>query len=361
MNPARTRRNFALALAGFLAGTDNLALMIFSMKICMTMADKEGAVADYDDDSQDLAREGVVFNIQKYSVHDGPGIRTIVFLKGCPLHCRWCSNPESQNPVPELAWNEGRCIGLSKCGHCIEVCPNGALLAGDNYYPVLERSKCGECPHLCAAACPSQGLIVYGKKRTVGDILEHVEQDMAFYARSGGGMTLSGGEPLHDREFSTALLRQARKRRMKTAIESCGMVPEENIRSAAPYLTNVLFDIKHPDTKTHATQTGAGNERILANFHLLATEYPNLPMLARTPIIPGVNDNVDAIMAIAEMIRPYEQVRYELLPYHRLGTHKYYFLHRDPPMGEISLDSKVMPRLHSLIKQILGDRAQLPH
>lgn len=312
------------------------------------------------DDAADLAREGIVFNIQKYSVHDGPGIRTIVFLKGCSLRCRWCSNPESQNHFPELAWNEGRCIGVSKCGHCIEVCPRGALVKGEDDKPVLDRGKCGDCGRLCAAACSSQGLIVYGAKRKVGEVLDRVEQDMAFYTRSGGGMTLSGGEPLLNIDFATALLRQARKRRMKTAIESCGMVPEENIRAAAPWLSNALFDIKHPDSAAHKELTGAGNEQILANFRILVQENPQLPVLARTPIIPGVNDNEEVIREIVEIIRPHKNVNYELLPYHRLGTQKYHFLHREPPMGDVSLDAKIMPRLNSLIRKELGERAQIP-
>lgn len=311
------------------------------------------------EDKVDLARTGVVFNIQKYSVHDGPGIRTIVFTKGCPLKCRWCSNPESQNREPELAWNEGRCLGLRKCGRCARACPRGAIGASEKGLPVLDRSKCGDCDRPCAEACPAGGMIVYGKTWTVGDVLDKVGQDMAFYVRSGGGLTISGGEPLLNREFSTALLRQARKRRMKTAIESCGVVPEENLRSALPYLNSVLFDIKHPDVDRHKEHTGSGNERVLANFRILAEECPHIPVLARTPIIPGVNDSVEVVETIAEMIKPYPHIRYELLPYHRLGTQKYHFLHREPPMGDVSLDAGVMPKLNAAIERLLGDRAQI--
>ncbi|WP_297050340.1 glycyl-radical enzyme activating protein [uncultured Desulfovibrio sp.] len=314
---------------------------------------------DYDDD-QDLAREGMVFNIQKYSVHDGPGIRTIVFLKGCALRCRWCSNPESQNTGPELAWNEGRCIGLEKCGHCLEACDRGALTPGADGKPVLHREKCGDCAQACAGACPPQGLLVYGKRRTAGDVLDAVEQDMAFYTRSGGGMTLSGGEPLLQRDFAVALLRQARQRRMKTAIETCGMVPEENIRAAAPWLSYALFDIKHMDAATHKEQTGADNARILANFRILAEEFPTLPILARTPVIPGFNDTPEAIESIARFLEPFGHVRYEMLPYHRLGTQKYHFLHREPPMGDITLEKSRMPRLQQVALDILGERVQIP-
>lgn len=311
-----------------------------------------------DEDMQDLSREGMVFNIQKYSVHDGPGIRTIVFLKGCPLHCKWCSNPESQHLHPELAWNAGRCLGFAKCGHCHESCKKGAITASPEGTPVIDRRICEDCEHLCADACPAQGMIVYGKKRTVEDVLAAVEQDMAFYARSGGGMTLSGGEPLAQKEFATALLRQARKRRMKTAIETCGMVPEDNLRSAAPFLNSALFDIKHIDGDKHKEATGAPNDQILRNFHVLAREFPRIPVLARTPVIPDFNDNVETIAGICQFLKPFDHVRYEMLPYHRLGTQKYHFLSRKPPMGDVSLNKDILPELFETARSILGDRVQ---
>lgn len=317
---------------------------------------------DYFSADEELDRKGMVFNIQKYSVHDGPGIRTIVFLKGCPLHCRWCSNPESQKGYPELAWNSGRCIGLSKCTHCIKACSRGAVKPGADDKPEIDRSLCEDCDHACAAACPSQGLLVYGKERTVDDVLHHVEQDMAFYSRSGGGITLSGGEPLFQKDFAVALLKHARKHRMKTAIETCGMVAEENIRAAAPYLSYALFDIKNMDGEKHKIHTGADNSRILKNFKILAEDYPDLPILARTPVIPGFNDTREDIIRIAEFIKPFSHVKYELLPYHRLGTQKYHFLHREPPMGDVSLDKKIMPHLQNAARHILGDdRLQMPH
>lgn len=309
-----------------------------------------------DEDEEDLAREGMVFNIQKYSVHDGPGIRTIVFLKGCSLRCKWCSNPESQQHHPELAWNTGRCIGLSHCGHCRKACPKGALSEGPDDRPILNRSLCGDCAHLCANACPAQGLLVYGKKRTVADVLDKVEQDMAFYCRSGGGMTLSGGEPLTQRDFAVALLRQARRRRMKTAIETCGMAPEENLALAAPHLGHVLFDIKHIDGAAHKEATGGHNEQILNNFKYLVKNHPKLPILARTPLIPDFNANQETIAAIASFLKPFGQVRYEMLPYHRLGTQKYDFLQRPYAMGDVALDKNLLPALYETARAILGDR-----
>ena len=309
----------------------------------------------------DCQRQGMVFNVQKYSVHDGPGIRTIVFLKGCSLSCRWCSNPESQQREPELAFNAGRCLGVSKCGHCIMACPYGSITLGDDDKLRINRSHCTSCHMPCAAACPAQGLLVYGKQRTVDDVLNVVEQDMAFYARSGGGLTLSGGEPLLQSEFAVALLREARARRIKTAVETCGMVSAETIRAAAEYLNYVLFDIKHMDSALHEAQTGLPNRRILENFRILAEEFPDLPILARTPIIPGFNDNEQAVAAIAEFLKPYERVEYEMLPYHRLGTQKYQFLDRPVPMGEVKLDAEHMNRLQAVAQGILGQRVRVPH
>ncbi len=310
---------------------------------------------------EDNQRSGMVFNVQKYSVHDGPGIRTIVFLKGCGLSCRWCSNPESQRREPELAFNAGRCLGVSKCGHCIVACPNGSITLGEDDKLNIDRTYCPECHMPCAAACPSQGLLVYGKERTVDDVLQVVEQDMAFYARSGGGLTLSGGEPLLQGEFAVALLREARARRIKTAVETCGLVSPDTIREAAPYLNYVLFDIKHMDSAVHEAQTGLSNKRILENFRILAEEFPDLPILARTPVVPGFNDTEEAITAIAEFLKPFERVEYEMLPYHRLGTQKYHFLDRPVPMGDVKLDTALMDRLQAVAKGILGDRLRVPH
>ena len=310
---------------------------------------------------EDSQQRGMVFNIQKYSVHDGPGIRTIVFLKGCALSCRWCSNPESQKREPELAFNAGRCLGVSKCGHCIVACPHGSITLGDDDKLNIDRSRCAACDLPCAAACPAQGLLVYGKERTVDDVLQVVEQDMAFYARSGGGLTLSGGEPLSQGAFAVALLREARVRRIKTAVETCGMVPAETVREAAPYLNYVLYDIKHMDGAVHKAHTGLPNARILENFRILAEEFPDVPILARTPVIPGFNDTEEAIRAIAEFIKPYGRVSYEMLAYHRLGTQKYHFLGREVPMGEVSLDKALMGRLQKTALDILGERVQISH
>ena len=165
---------------------------------------------------EDKKTSGVVFNVQKYSVHDGPGIRTIVFFKGCPLSCRWCSNPESQSFKVELAFNDGRCLGFSQCVRCLNACPNQAIAQVDDK-PVFNREVCASCERHCVEACPASGVIAYGQRKTVDEVLRVVEQDSMFYTRSGGGITLSGGEPLAQPDFALALLREARRRRLKAA------------------------------------------------------------------------------------------------------------------------------------------------
>lgn len=312
---------------------------------------------------EDRKTKGIIFNIQKYSVHDGPGIRTIVFTKGCPLRCRWCSNPESQQSRPELAVNSGRCLTFDKCHYCTDACPHGAIGVSDRNTPKLDRTKCETCDFPCAKACPAQGLLVYGGEQTVEEALGKVEQDALFYARSKGGLTVSGGEPLMHHEFALALLREARRRRLRTAIETCGMVPWETFEEASPLLSTVLFDIKHTDSDIHREHTGQPNEHIIENLHKLAALDTERPILVRTPVVPGFNDDRETIASIAELVKPLgAHVQYEMLPYHRLGTQKYTFLDRVPPMGEeLQLDMKLFASLQAEAAGILGERFVKAH
>lgn len=289
-----------------------------------------------------------IFNIQKYSVHDGPGIRTVVFLKGCPLRCLWCSNPESQESRVQIAFNRGRCLGLDQCGRCLTACPTGALAPDGEGQVAIDRERCRDCAGPCVTACPPKALVPYGEARTVDRILRAVEQDSQFYARSGGGLTLSGGEPLFQAGPALALLREARRRRLHTAAETCGHVAWETLDAACGLLRTLLFDLKHPDPARHQEGTGVSNARILDNFHKVMAHHPDLKVLVRTPVIPGFNDSEEAISGILDILAAYPRLDYQLLPYHRLGTQKYQFLDRESPMGDAVLADARFAALQAL-------------
>lgn len=289
---------------------------------------------------------GTVFNIQKYSVHDGPGIRTIPFLKGCPLSCRWCSNPESQRPTPQLAYNKAKCLGLNQCGRCVDVCAAGAITVDDEGVINIDHSQCVDCLQ-CAEVCPSQAIIVYGKTMTVQQVMDVVEQDAMFYSRSEGGMTLSGGEPMFQPAFSLALLREARHRHIGTAMETAGFCRYEDLAEACSMLDHLLFDVKSLDSKRHEEMTGRPNERIQENLRKLRADFPKLPMTIRTPVIPGFNDNEAEIARIAALAHGYG-VGYEVLPYHRMAQPKYAYIGRPYTIKQKALDPKLWDRIRAV-------------
>ena len=277
--------------------------------------------------------KGSIFSIQKYSVHDGPGIRTIIFLKGCNLRCDWCSNPESQSSHPQLAYNPGKCLTISKCQRCQGICPQDALSVDAEGKIVRDAEACDDCL-ACVKACPTRALNFYGYEITVDEALKKVEEDDCFYTRSGGGMTLSGGEPLMQHRFALALLREARKRSVDSCIETCGDVPWEVLREAASLLKDILYDIKCIDSKKHKKFTGVTNETILGNLAKLKASFPDLPVMVRTPVIPGFNDTEEEIAAIVDFLNDMPDIGYELLAYHRMGEPKYAYLGRQYPMGD---------------------------
>jgi pyruvate formate lyase activating enzyme len=283
----------------------------------------------------------LVFNVQKFSLHDGPGIRTIVFLKGCPLACMWCSNPEGRSRSVELIHSCDRCIGTDECDRCIAVCLERAISKGEDGEITIDRSRCDGCGD-CAYACPSEALEVSGDWMGVDDVLQVVEEDDAFYARSGGGLTLSGGEPLAQGAFALALLDAARARGIDTAIETSGLCNWNTLREAARLTNRIFFDIKCLDAEKHERVTGVRNDKILDNFRRLRAELPEVEVVVRTPVIPGVNDDKSDIEAIADFIRDAGGASsYELLPYHGFGEPKYAKLgkhyrlsHLRPPSAE---------------------------
>lgn len=294
-------------------------------------------------------RHGLVFNIQRYSLHDGQGIRTLVFLKGCPMRCSWCSNPESQRPQPELAYNRSKCIGANECSLCIRACPNGAALEHQDGTIRIDRQVCREC-FQCADVCPSRALSVFGKRMDVDDVMAEAEADMAFYARSGGGITLSGGEPLAQPGFACSILEEAKQRRMNTAMETCGLVRWADLERACRNLDSILFDIKCMDPHKHARFTNVSNERVLENFQRLCEVFGDLPKHVRTPVVPDFNDTEEEVQAILDFIRDKPGVDYELLPYHRLGRTKYEHLEREYPLGDAVLEDAKFKTLKNMVE-----------
>ena len=269
------------------------------------------------------APKGLIFNIQKFSLHDGPGIRTVVFLKGCPLACMWCSNPEGRDRSPELLYNPERCIGCHECDLCISVCLEHAITSDERGKVRIDRSRCDGCGD-CAHVCPSHALQGSGQWLGVEDVLRVVEEDDLFYARSGGGITLSGGEPLAQGAFVRALLEAARQRGIDTAIETSGLCNWKILSGVAPLADRIFFDIKCFDPEKHERVTGVPNRQILENFRRMRAEFPALEVIVRTPIIPGINDSDEDIQAIRAFVQQAGGAsRYELLPYHGFGGPKY--------------------------------------
>jgi pyruvate formate lyase activating enzyme len=272
---------------------------------------------------------GLVSNIQRFSVHDGPGIRTTVFLKGCTLRCFWCHNPETIGRDLELQLHPDRCIG---CQECIRVCPEGAQTLSAEGEPVFYREKCRACG-ACVEVCYAGARELTGREMTVDAVVGEVLQDRPFYENSGGGVTLSGGEPVYQPEFSYEILSRCRDEGVSTAIETAGNVPWERLVALLPVTDLVMMDLKHMDPEKHRWAVGASNRLLLENARrLIETDKP---IIFRTPVVPTVNDTPEEIGAIATFVREMSDLRgqtngeegrsisLELLPFHRMAGDKY--------------------------------------
>lgn len=263
---------------------------------------------------------GIVWDIRKYSVHDGPGIRTTVFLKGCPLSCRWCCNPESQAGAPEMTWIRERCVS---CDACRTVCERGAVTVDQSGRRHVDRAACDVCG-VCVEGCAGGAMLAIGREMSVADVLREVGRDAIFYNRSGGGLTLSGGEPLAQPAFSAELLRRYKSDFIgfHTTVETCGYASWDAIAPLIPHVDLFLFDIKHMDPIRHWRLTGASNDRILENAARLVAAGSTL--VVRMPLVPGCNDDEENLRRTADFALSVLRVdRIDLLPYHRLGEPKY--------------------------------------
>jgi pyruvate formate lyase activating enzyme len=265
---------------------------------------------------------GIVSDIQRYSLHDGPGIRTVIFLKSCPLSCQWCANPEAQQPHPELMFTNATCVA---CENCVSACPDEAitLIASPDQgtVPVVDWGSCNTSL-ACAKVCPTGTLTQVGKAYTIDEIVAIVQLDKAFYDRSNGGVTLSGGEPTSQTDFSNSILEACKEHGIHTTIETCGACEWEQLAQLLPFTDLIYFDVKHLDPAQHLNFTGAPNEQILANLARLIQLQNDL--VIRLPLIPGYNDNDEHLINMATFLKSLKPgLPLELIPYHRLGNEKY--------------------------------------
>lgn len=277
---------------------------------------------------------GNVLRIEKTSIHDGEGLRTVVFLKGCPLRCLWCSTPESQSSFPEIGFVREKC---TLCGDCVSVCPQEALMvdrAGDTL--VIDRLKCDGCM-ICVKKCPESALKGYGVRLTSDKVIKEISKDEVFYFHSGGGVTISGGEPLDQPEFVREILEGCRDLGINRAIETSLFASWDKIEGILPLLNLLFVDLKHIDPIEHKKLTGVDNAVILENLKKADSSPYNFDLVIRTPLIPGINDSDDAICASARFVRGLKKLKYmEFLAYHRLGTETYKNMGLEYPLPEIN-------------------------
>ncbi len=274
-----------------------------------------------------------ITNIQKFSIHDGPGIRTNVFFKGCCLKCKWCANPEGIRPTPELLYTRRKCVS---CGTCVHTCPNHALTLGENGITV-NRDLCRHCG-ACTKTCPGSALKISGKVMTPDEVFHIVNQDKVFYETSGGGVTFSGGEPFLHPKFIKEVAEKCKAEGYSVCAETCGFFSLEDVLPVIPLFDLLLYDIKIVNNEKHKIYCGESNERIHKNFAALVDQIPIIP---RIPIIPGVNDTPEDIKDFQNFFRPFKEylTEVDILAYHTLGLSKYEMLGRPYELSELSTPS----------------------
>lgn len=271
-----------------------------------------------------MSAKGIVYNIQRMSTKDGPGVRTTVFLKGCPLRCHWCSNPESQSFKPQLLVFSNLCTG---CGSCEATCPNGAIRLKDGKFN-RDREICADCGE-CVPNCPSRAREMSGKEMSVEEVMKIVDSDSLFYENSGGGVTFGGGEPTAGGQFLHELLDAAARRAYHTCLDTCGFCPPERFKEFIPKVELFLFDNKHMDPAKHKELTGVENDIILENLHNVLASGKEVRI--RIPLMPGINDTDENISALAEFLHPRGKHEVDVLPCHTFGHSKYAALNLPHP------------------------------
>lgn len=298
-----------------------------------------------------IERKAFIFNKQKYNMYDGPGVRTMVFFKGCPLRCKWCSNPEGLEKKYQIMMRPTMC---TSCGACVSVCPVKIhKIAIDGNHTINRKVDCVGCGK-CVDVCVNDALKVTGETATISELLDYVEEDRAFYEQSGGGVTLGGGEVTSQPEAATNLLMACKQVGINTAIETCGYARKENILQIAEFTDLILFDMKHIDPDKHFELTGVRNETILENLEELLHRRHNVKI--RMPMLKGINDSEAEIRGVINFLMPYKDYKnfkgIDLLPYHKLGVNKYVQLGMEYPIqGDPSLSEEDLDRIESWIKE----------
>jgi pyruvate formate lyase activating enzyme len=298
-----------------------------------------------------IERKAQIFNIQKYNMYDGPGVRTMVFFQGCPLRCLWCSNPEGQRRGYQVLLKAGQCVD---CGACVPVCPADIHRTDAAGRHVVARDvECVGC-RKCEQACPESALAITGESRSISDILNVVEEDRPFYETSGGGVTLSGGEVLAQPEAAISLLQACRQRGIHTAVETCGYARPEVLARVAEHVDLFLYDVKHMDSDAHHRLTGVRNETILENLGWLLENRFNVKV--RLPLLKGLNDGEAELTLLADFLRPHQSFKnfkgVDLLPYHKMGVSKYGQLGWDYPVaGDPKLDEDDIARIRQTFER----------